>query len=230
MGDDFLGRVIDWLRSLADSAGGALDVVQTVPTGVRVAVAGLAALLETNIITGLLVPGDTVVLVAASAVQSVPEGVALGASVAVGALLGEIGGYWLGRWLGVKARGAWVRRGAAGGRLESAAHYLNRRGGPAILSARFIPVLRTVMPFAVGASEYSFKRYVAWSAPACVAWSGIYVTVYSLAAAPIRDGAGSLGIGLAFALVGMLLFVAALAAQIGVERAHTRSQPVELGT
>ena len=220
----FLSDVLGWLQSMVDAAGGALDVVQSVPSTVRAAVAGVAALLETNVITGLLVPGDTIVLVAASAVRTIPEGLVLGASVAAGALLGEIGGYWLGRWLGVKARGAWIRRHAGGGLLERAALYLIRRGGPAILSARFVPVLRTVMPFAVGTSEYSFKRFVAWSAPASVLWSGLYVTVYSLAAAPIRDGSASAALGVAFALVGLLLFFAALGAQKWFERAHQHAR------
>ncbi len=81
-----------------------LDAVQSVDPVLRTVIAGVAIMLETSVLAGLIVPGDTVVLVAATAVGSVPEGVILAAVVIVGALIGESVGFWLGRWLGPRIR------------------------------------------------------------------------------------------------------------------------------
>ena len=87
-----------------------LDVVQSVDPVVRTLLAGLAIMLETSVLIGLVVPGDTVVIVAATAVASPLEAVLLGVAVVIGALIGESIGFWLGRWLGPKIRDSWVGR------------------------------------------------------------------------------------------------------------------------
>lgn len=216
--DAILEQLLSWLRSVTDTAGDVIAVVQSVDPGLRALVAGVAALLETNIITGLFVPGDTVVLVTASAVSSPVEGIILGLCVAVGAFIGEVTGYALGYRLGSRRKAVGQRGPAAAGRLESASRVLLRYGGPAILGARFVPVLRTVMPFAVGISGYRFARFVAWSAPSCVLWSAVFVTIYALAAAPARDGTGSLLASAALIGLGILLFAASSVAQHLVQR------------
>ena len=66
-----------------------LDAVQSVDPVLRTILAGVAIMLETSVLVGLIVPGDTVVLVAATAVGSVAEGVILALVVIVGALIGE---------------------------------------------------------------------------------------------------------------------------------------------
>jgi membrane protein DedA with SNARE-associated domain len=81
-----------------------LDAVQSVDPVLRTVLAGVAIMLETSVLVGLIVPGDTVVIVAATAVGSVAEAVVLIVVVIVGALIGESVGFWLGRWLGPRIR------------------------------------------------------------------------------------------------------------------------------
>ena len=47
-----------------------LDAVQSVDPVVRTLLAGVAIMLETSVLVGLVVPGDTIVIVAATAVAS----------------------------------------------------------------------------------------------------------------------------------------------------------------
>ena len=77
-----------------------LDAVQSVDPLVRTLVAGFAMMLETSVLVGLVVPGDTIVIVAATAVASPQEAILLGVAVVIGALIGESIGFWLGRVLG----------------------------------------------------------------------------------------------------------------------------------
>lgn len=164
-----------------------LEAVQNVDPGLRILIAGIAIMLETSVLIGLIVPGDTVVMVAGTAVASVQEGIILGAVLVVGALIGESIGFWLGRWAGPK-----IRHSRLGSKLGEhnwirAEAYLRRRGGPAILLSRFLPVLHSLVPLTVGMSGYSYRRFLAWTAPACVLWSALYVTVTASAANYYRD-------------------------------------------
>lgn len=215
----FWDGVMGLHQDLGGRIGDLIDKVQAVDPGMRALLAGIAALLETNVVTGLLVPGDALMLVASAAVQSFGEGLLLAACVSVGAFLGEVSGYWLGRWVGpTLRRGRWLRRRAGEERIGPVGRSVERRGGPWILISRFIPVLRTVTPFVVGVNSFPFRRFVAWSAPACVLWSAIYVTIYAVASSSLREDDGSPVLGAALALLGALLFGSAVLAQFLIER------------
>jgi len=164
-----------------------LDAVQSVDPVLRTLFAGIAIMLETSVLIGLIVPGDTVVIVAATAVGSVWEGVALAVSVVVGALVGESIGFWLGRWLGPTLRHSRLGRRIGEANWEKSERYLRRRGGPAIFLSRFLPVLHSLVPLTVGMSGFSYRRFLAWTTPACILWAVLYVSVASAAAGTYRD-------------------------------------------
>lgn len=153
----------------------AIETVQSVDPVLRTVLAGVAIMLETSILIGLVVPGDTVVLVAAIGVTSWTEGIALGLAVVVGALIGESLGFWLGRWAGPHIRSSWLGRRIGEQHWERSERYLRRRGGIAIFLSRFLPVLHSLVPLTVGMSGYAYRRFIAWTLPACVVWTTIYV-------------------------------------------------------
>jgi membrane protein DedA with SNARE-associated domain len=187
-----------------------LDLVQSVDPLARVLLAGLAIMLETSVLVGLFVPGDTVVIVTATAVDSVWAGLALGVAVVVGALIGESIGFWLGRYLGPKIR--YSRLGARIGEHNwtRAELYLRRRGGPAIFISRFLPVLHSLVPLTVGMSGFGYRRFLAWTAPACVLWASLYIPVAALAAGTYRELADRLHFA-GFIFVGIIvLFLVAM--------------------
>jgi len=164
-----------------------LDAVQSVDPVARTIIAGLAVLLETSIFIGLIVPGDTIVIIASMGVDGPVEVVALVIAVVIGALIGESIGFALGRWLGPWIRRSWVGRKIGEKNWARAEIYLQRRGGLAIFLSRFLPVLHSLVPLTVGMSTYSYRRFLAWTAPACLLWAGAYVSVTSLAAGGFRE-------------------------------------------
>jgi len=164
-----------------------LDVVQSVDPVVRVLLAGVAIMLETSVLIGLVVPGDTVVIVAATAVDSFWSGLALGIAVVVGALIGESIGFWLGRFLGPRIRHSRLGTRIGEDHWKRAELYLRRRGGPAIFISRFLPVLHSLVPLTVGMSGFGYRRFLAWTAPACAVWAALYITVAALAAGTYRE-------------------------------------------
>ncbi|MBU4464207.1 MAG: DedA family protein, partial [Actinobacteria bacterium] len=163
-----------------------LDSVQGVDPIVRTLLAGVAMMLETSVLVGLFVPGDTVAIVAGTAVGSPVEGIALVVAVIIGSVVGESIGFWLGRFLGPKIRHSRVGRWIGESNWVRAELYLRRRGGPAIFISRFLPVLHSVIPLTVGMSTMSYRRFMAWTVPATVIWTFAYVSVGTFAAGSFR--------------------------------------------
>lgn len=169
-----------------------LDAVQSVDPLVRTLLAGVAMMLETSVLIGLVIPGDTVVIVAATAVSSPLEGILLGIAVVAGAIAGESIGFWLGRVLGPRIRHSRLGRWIGEDHWARSERYLQRRGGPAIFLSRFLPVLHSLVPLTVGMSGYSYRRFLAWTIPACVIWSTLYISVAAAAAGTYRELADQL--------------------------------------
>ncbi len=171
----WLGQVILW----------ALDVVAFVGPVWGTVIAGVAILLETTLFVGLVVPGDTLVVAAATGVRDPVHFVVLLVTVIVATLVGQSLGFLLGRLAGPA-----IRRSRLGRRLgpswDRASALIERRGGIAVFVSRFLPVLHALMPVTVGMSTMPFRRFLGWAAPAAVIWAGAYVTVGMLAAESFR--------------------------------------------
>lgn len=171
-----MNDILNWL----------FEVVQSVDVTARVIIAGVAIMLETSVLVGLIVPGDTIVLIAATAVDSVTEGLWLGVAVVTGAIIGESIGFWLGVWLGPRLRRSWAGKKIGEHNWVRAETLLRRRGGIAIFVSRFLPVLHSLVPLTVGMSGFAYRRFLLWTLPACVVWAGIYVPVGALAGGTYR--------------------------------------------
>lgn len=164
-----------------------LDAVQSVPPPVRTLIAAVAVMLETSVLIGLVVPGDTIVIIASIGVEGLWETIAMVIAVVIGSLIGESIGFWLGHWLGPRIQRSWIGQKIGEKQWNRAERYLQRRGGIAIFLSRFLPVLHSLVPLTVGMSAYSYRRFLAWTAPACLIWATAYVTVTSLAAGTFRE-------------------------------------------
>lgn len=200
-----------------------LDSVQSVDPVLRTLLAGVAIMLETSFLIGLVVPGDTIVIVAATAVSSPLEGFLLGAVVVVGALIGESFGFWIGRWLGPRIRASRLGASIGEANWRRSERYLQRRGGPAIFLSRFLPVLHSLVPLTVGMSGYSYRRFLAWTAPACILWTTLYVSVASAAAGTYRELADTVHFaGYVFVGVIVLFIVLVYVGKKVIERIERR--------
>jgi len=80
-----------------DVLGWLLDLVQSVDPVTRTILAGVGIMLETSVLVGLVVPGDTVVIVASTAVVGPVQWISMILVVITGALIGESVGFALGR-------------------------------------------------------------------------------------------------------------------------------------
>lgn len=216
-----MNEILTWL----------LDTVQSVDPVVRTIIAGVAIMLETSVLVGLVVPGDTVVIVAGTAVSGPVEAVALGVAVVAGALVGESIGFALGRFLGPRIRASRLGQRIGEENWRRSERYLERRGGLAIFLSRFLPVLHSLVPLTVGMSTYSYRRFLAWTTPACVIWTTLYISVASLAAGTYRDLSESIHyagyIFVAVIVVFLVLIFIGKKVIERVERKHLGEDPTE---
>ena len=202
-----------------------LDTVQSIDPVARALIAGLGMLLETSVFVGLVIPGDTIALVASTAVDGPVEAVGLAIALIVGALGGQSIGFLLGRLIGPWLRRSWLGRRVGEEQWTRATNYVDRRGGIAVFVSRFLPVLHSLMPVTVGMSTMRYGRFIAWSAPATVIWTTAYVTVGSLAAGSFRERMEELKwAGYAFVGAIALFVVATVVVKRVLARAEARHQ------
>ena len=169
-----------------------LEFVQNVDPVLRTLLAGIGVLLETSILIGLIVPGDTIMLVASTGITNATQYVALIVVVVAGAIGGESIGFALGRFFGPKIRGSALGRKIGHDQWVRAENYLDRRGGIAVFVSRFLPVLHSLIPLTVGMSAMRYRKFIAWTLPACIIWSTAYASVGWAAAGTYRELAGTL--------------------------------------
>ena len=215
---------VDWLGELL-SGGLAwiLAIVQSVDPILRTILAGVGILLETSIFIGLVVPGDTIVVVAATAVNGPLEYFALATAVIIGALGGESIGFLLGRFFGPRIRASRLGRRLGEKNWIRAENYIDRRGGIAVFISRFLPVLHALIPVTVGMSTMSYRRFMAWTLPASVIWSFAYVSVGSLAAGSFTAMMDRLHYaGYIFVGIILVFFIVVVVVKKMVERSESR--------
>jgi len=190
---------------LAQAIAWILDLVTAVGPVAGTAIAGLAIALETTLFVGLVLPGDTIVIVAATGVRDPLHFAVLFVTVVVATLIGQSGGFALGRWWGPAIRRSRLGQWLGERNWARAAAFVERRGGLAVFVSRFLPVLHALMPVTVGMSPMPYRRFLAWAAPAAVIWATMYVAAGVVAGAAFRElvlsGLHWAGYGFAAAIV-----------------------------
>ena len=190
-----------------------LDFVEGVPPTLRILLAGLAVMLETTVMLGLIVPGDTIVLVSSTGVTTTLQFFLMVLTIVSGALIGESIGFSLGRFFGPKLRKSWLGQKVGDERWHKADRFVKRRGGIAVFISRFLPVFHSVVPLTAGMTAMRYRTFMAWTTPACILWAFLYTSIGSGAAGAYRelkttfDYAGWIFVGMI--VVGILLIAIA---------------------
>lgn len=191
--------------------------------GWRYLIAFAGIFCETSLFVGLIVPGDTIVLLTASANRAPGQWALMLVAVVAGSLGGESTGFLIGRVFGPRLRVSRLGRRVGERQVLRAERWIERRGGAAILLSRFLPVMHALVPVTVGAGRYPYGRFMAWTAPACTVWALIYVTVGTVAGTSYRALATDLHSAGWLVLGGLALFV--LAALLGKRLLHRLERP-----
>jgi membrane protein DedA with SNARE-associated domain len=184
-----------------------IDTVQSVSPLLRNLLAGLAIMCETSLFIGLIIPGDTVVLVASTGVVDILDFFFLLGAVLLGSLVGETLGFFLGRLFGQRIRESKLGQRLGENNWQLADRFVERRGGVAVAISRFLPVLHSLVPVVAGMTTMRYRVFISWTVAACAVWASAYVSVGYLARSAYEQIAGQLKWGgLAFVAI-ILIFM-----------------------
>jgi len=136
---------------------------------------------ETGLVVTPFLPGDSL-LFAAGAIAAVGRLDARVVTVVLiaAAVLGDAVNYAVGRIAGnrvlqaVEANPRW-RRWVNPAHVARAHDFFERHGGKAVVMARFVPIVRTFVPFVAGVAEMSYPSFAFYNVAGAVAWVGLCV-------------------------------------------------------
>jgi membrane protein DedA with SNARE-associated domain/membrane-associated phospholipid phosphatase len=140
---------------------------------------GVFAFAETGAFVGLVVPGETLMLLGgAVAGQGAIDIYLLIAIAWFAAWLGDTFGFFLGRRLGrefVMKHGP--RVGISHERFEKVEDYFGRHGGKTIFIGRWISLVRAFAPFIAGSSGMGYRGFVPYSILGTGLWASLHILV-----------------------------------------------------
>jgi membrane-associated protein len=132
---------------------------------------------ETGLLVGFFFPGDSLLVTAGVFCSSSINGdgpvlniFTLNLSLMAAAVVGDQLGFFLGRKTGPKIFNRPDSRLFKKKYALEAHEFYERHGGKAIFLARFIPMLRTFVPFIAGVAEMNYRYFVTYNVVGGVSW------------------------------------------------------------
>lgn len=140
---------------------------------------------ETGIMIGFFLPGDPLLFIAGMIVSNMtlspgaelPTLLSWILLISLSAVLGNFLGYWCGKVFGNRIMGmkdTWFFKRHY---IVKAQEFYEKRGGGAIVLARFLPVVRTFAPIVAGIVKMDFKKFVIYNILGAVIWAGSLMTL-----------------------------------------------------
>ena len=136
----------------------------------------LIVFMETGFVVTPFLPGDSLLFVTGAVAAAVGmDPVLVMALLILAALCGDNVNYWVGRTLGPRIfsreDSRWLKRE----NLDRTHAFMERHGPKAIIIARFVPIVRTFVPFACGLGRMTYVRFLGFSFLGALLWVGLLV-------------------------------------------------------
>lgn len=136
----------------------------------------LIVFMETGLVVTPFLPGDSLLFVAGTiAAAGGMEAPLLMATLIAAALCGDNVNYAVGRWIGPKLfqreQSRWLKQE----NLDRTHAFMERHGPKAIIIARFVPIIRTFVPFVCGIGRLTWRRFFGYSVLGAGLWVGLLV-------------------------------------------------------
>jgi undecaprenyl-diphosphatase len=172
---------------------------------------GVFAFAETGAFVGLVVPGETMMLLGGAVAGQGGIDIYLLIAIAwFSAWLGDTTSFFVGRRLG---RGFVLRHGPRVGisheRFEKVEAYFDRHGGKTIFIGRWISLVRALAPFIAGSSEMRYRAFLPYSVLGTGLWASAHILIGYFFSRSVESAAKYAGRG-AFLLASTIVVVVAI--------------------
>jgi membrane-associated protein len=140
--------------------------------------------METGLLVGFFLPGDSLLFITGLAAANgyihlgswpVPVWL-MCVLISTTAFLGDQSGYWIGRKSGPAIFNKPESKLFSHKNVEKTHAFFERYGSRAIILAHFVPVMRTFIPVAAGIGEMPYKQFVRYNLIGVIGW-GTGITV-----------------------------------------------------
>ncbi|HVJ81874.1 MAG TPA: VTT domain-containing protein [Planctomycetia bacterium] len=168
-----------WLIGLAKPQNIQAMVAAFGPIWVSYAVLAAIVFSETGLLVGFFLPGDSLLFATgflASPAAAGPDGkpvfdlVTLWVLLSAVAIAGDAVNYALGWLLGAKVLEKGRLRFVKHEHLVQAHEFYERHGPKAIVLARFVPIVRTFVPFIAGVARMSYFKFAVYNVIGGIGW------------------------------------------------------------
>ncbi|MBA3828967.1 MAG: VTT domain-containing protein [Taibaiella sp.] len=133
---------------------------------------------ETGLFVGFFLPGDSLLFVTGLMIanshspftNNIANLVYWIALISIAGIIGNMVGYWFGRKTGpllLKREDSFFFKKK---HVVQAHNFYQKRGGSAIILARFLPIVRTFAPIVAGMVDMEKKKFILYNIIGCVAW------------------------------------------------------------
>ena len=169
---------------------------------------------ETGVVVTPFLPGDSLLFATGALAAAGALDVGVAAVIVAGAAIGgDAANYAIGRFAGVRiiqlARtdprwGRWINPAY----IARAHEFFERHGGKAIVLGRFMPIVRTFVPFVAGVAEMSYPAFALYNVAGGVVWVAICVGAgYLFGNVPlVRDNFSLVALGIVVVSVLPMVF------------------------
>jgi len=175
---------------------------------------GVFAFAETGAFVGLVVPGETVMLLGGAVAGQGAIDIYLLIGIAwFAAWLGDTTSFFIGRRLGrdfVLTHGP--RFGIGHERFERVEDYFSRHGGKTIFIGRFVSLVRAFAPFIAGSSGMRYRAFVPYSILGTGLWASAHILIgyffsRSIESAAKYAGRGAFVLGTTIVVIAGIVFL-----------------------
>jgi membrane-associated protein len=131
---------------------------------------------ETGLVVTPFLPGDSLLFATgAFAAIGIFEVESVTAVFAAAAISGDNVNYWIGHFVGPKIFHRENVRLFNKKHLDRTHEFYEKHGGKTVILARFIPIIRTFMPFVAGIGRMHYARFVSYDIFGGILWPVIFV-------------------------------------------------------
>ena len=131
---------------------------------------------ECGILLGLILPGDSLLFITGMFIASGQIKVSIGLAIiliAMAAIIGNLVGYWLGTKIGPPLFRRPDSRIFKQEYVERTHKFFDQHGARAIILARFVPIVRTLITATAGIAGMPFRLFAINSAIGGILWAGL---------------------------------------------------------
>jgi membrane-associated protein len=134
---------------------------------------------ETGLVVTPFLPGDSLLFATGALAGAGVLNIWLCAVLLLGAAIaGDAANYAVGRYVGPRAFSAtdttgWTHKLLNRAHLLRAHEFFERYGGKAVVLGRFVPIVRTFVPFVAGAGEMTYTSFAFYNVTGAILWVGL---------------------------------------------------------